>query len=554
MLEKLENKHAYWFFLIFLILIVGLIAYWRVIMHLYLWPAYDTFDLLANAALFAGKGYGYSDLLRPPLLPFLTSIYFMFDGLSIAPILVIDALLYVVGCIGLYLFLKERFTPLISFLGSLLYATSPLILIYAAVGYNDIPSVSIGIWALYLTYLSIKRNSKFFYLAFSVAMLAFLTKYDMALLIFPMFVCILIGWNKIKKPKDIIWGMGLGVLVLVPVLVFFYVKLGNPLYPFMSFFTTSGGSSTSAHFAYNPDPLYFVKNSPYYLGNTALLIIFFTMFAILFHLYKNLDKIRALSWNKVMGDGTKTRLSLALILGIFVVFVITFGKVHYFISEILFFAIIYLIYKVSSQLGWDWSMGLLFLSWFATFFIFHSVYVTKDHRYFIFMVAPIAYFLALTVSFSTERFRFNFKKKNLTLYIFSVILVLSMITFTFAQFESIKTANMDNRVFNEDVSSACNWLMDHDPEYKSKVIYADFWAMFAWHLQMDVGKMPTFRNNTTILLGASDTDFTEEDKKAYDRELNKTNPDYYFFTWGEINFTNYKAIKRFGDVTIYQRK
>jgi hypothetical protein len=67
-------------FLILLILIVGLIAYWRVIMHLYLWPAYDTFDLLANAALFAGKGYGYSDLLRPPLLPFLTSIYFMFDG------------------------------------------------------------------------------------------------------------------------------------------------------------------------------------------------------------------------------------------------------------------------------------------------------------------------------------------------------------------------------------------------------------------------------------------------------------------------------------------
>ncbi len=67
--------------------------------------------------------------------------------------LIIDGLLYILGCVGLYLFLKERFTPLISFLGSLLYATSPLILIYAAVGYNDIPSVSIGIWALYLTYL-----------------------------------------------------------------------------------------------------------------------------------------------------------------------------------------------------------------------------------------------------------------------------------------------------------------------------------------------------------------------------------------------------------------
>jgi 4-amino-4-deoxy-L-arabinose transferase-like glycosyltransferase len=519
-----------------------------------LWPSYDTFDLLANAALFAGKGYGYSDLLRPPVLPFLTSIYFMFDGLSIAPILVIDALLYVVGCVGLYFFLKERFTPLLSFLGSLLYATSPLILIYAAVGYYDVPGVSIGIWALYLTYLGVKRNSKFFYLAFPVAMMAVLTKYDMALLMFPMFACILMNWKRIIKHRDIILGMGLGVLVLVPVLVFFYIKLGNPLYPFMSFFTTSGGSGTTIHFAYNQDPLYFVKYSPYYLGNTALLIIFFTSLALLFHLYKNFDIIRAFSWNKIMGDGPKTRLSLALILGIFAVFLITFGKVHYFISEILFFAIIYLVYKITSKWGCDWSMGLLFLSWFATFFIFHSVYVLKDHRYFIFMVAPLAYFLTLAVSFSTERFKFNFKKKNLTLYIFSVILVLSMITFTFAQFESIKTANMGNRLFNEEVTGACNWLMDHDPEYKSKVIYADYWAMFAWHLQMDVGKMPTFRNNTTILLGAKDANFTEEDKKAYDRELNKINPDYYFFTWGEINFTNYKAIKRYGDVTIYQRK
>ncbi|MGI6483578.1 MAG: glycosyltransferase family 39 protein [Methanobacterium sp.] len=158
---------------------------------MYLWPAYDTYDLLANAALFAGKGIGYSDLLRPPLLPFLTSIYFMFNGLSITPILVVDGFLCIFGSIGLYLFLKERFNPLISFVGSLLYITSPLILVNAAAGYNDIPSVSLGIWALYLTYVGVKRNSKFFYLAFPMAMLAFLTKYNMALLIFPMLLYVL---------------------------------------------------------------------------------------------------------------------------------------------------------------------------------------------------------------------------------------------------------------------------------------------------------------------------------------------------------------------------
>ena len=211
-------------------------------------------------------------------------------------------------------------------------------------------------------------------------------------------------------------------------------------------------------------------------------------------------------------------------------------------------------YRVSSKLGWDISLDLLFLSWFATFFIFHSAYVTKDHRYFIFMVAPITYFLVRGLSFSMETFRYNFKNKNLTLYTFSALLVILMVLFTFAQFESIEKANMGNKVFSEDVRDASNWLKNYDHDYKSKVIYADYWAMFAWFLQMDLGKMPSFRNNQTILLGAGDNNFTAEDKKAYDRELNKTNPDYYFFTWGKINFTNYKAIKSFGDVTIYERK
>jgi hypothetical protein len=102
-------------FLIILLLAVGLITYIRIKMHLYLWPTFDTYDLLANAALFAGKGIGYSDLLRPPLLPFLTSIYFMIDGLNIGAIFVIDGLLCILGYVGIYLFLKERFTPLISF-------------------------------------------------------------------------------------------------------------------------------------------------------------------------------------------------------------------------------------------------------------------------------------------------------------------------------------------------------------------------------------------------------------------------------------------------------
>lgn len=553
---KFKDKHMPWVFLIILILIVGLITYIRINMHLYLWPTFDTYDLLSNAALFAGKGIGYSDLLRPPLLPFLTSIYFMFDGLNIGAIFVIDGLLYILGCVGIYLFLKERFTHLISFLGSLLYATSPLMIIFAAAGYYDIPSVSIGIWAIYLTYLGVKRNSKFFYLAFPVAMLAFLTKYSMSLLIFPIFAYILISRENIKNYKDLILGIFSGSLVLVPVLLFFYTKLGNPIYPFMTFFETSGVLMSAEHFAYNPDSMYFIKYLPHYLGETSFLIIFSTLFALLFHLYKKIGKIETLSWNKVIEKGNKIKLELFLILFIALVMITTFGKIHYLFSEVFFFAIIILINNLLSKLGRDCNVELLFLAWLGTFFIFHSVYLIKDHRYYIFLVAPIVYFLALGVKFTTEKFQFKFKKKNLTLYIFSALIILLMISSTVSRFEAIEKANMDNKVLNENVRDACNWLKNYDPDYKSKVIYADYWSLFAWHLQMDVGKMPTFRNNQTILLGAKDFNFTAEDEKMYDRELNKIKPDYYFYIWGNkrnMTFTNYEAIMRSGSVIIYKR-
>ncbi|HHY00894.1 MAG TPA: glycosyltransferase family 39 protein, partial [Methanothermobacter sp.] len=492
---KSENKHNSWVFLIILVLIVGLITYYRLKMHLYLWPAYDTYDLLANAALFAGKGIGYSDLLRPPLLPFLTSIYFMFHGLNMWVISVIDGILYILGCIGVYLFLKERFTALISFLGGLLYATSPLIIIFAAVGYNDIPSVSIGIWALYFTYLAVKRNPKFFYLAFPVAMLSVLTKYNMALLIFPIFTYILMSRDEIKNTKDIIGGICLGALVLTPVLLFFNAKFGNPIYPFMDFLKTSGSSFSSGHFAYNPDLLYFVKNLPHYLGIPSLLIVFSTLLALLFSSYKKIGKIGTLSWNRI-SEGNNIQIVILLLL--LTILIITFGKLHYMVSEVLFVAVILLTYNIFVTRNWDFGMDLLFLSWFATFFIFHSAYMNKDHRYFIFMAAPIAYFLVRGLTFFTETFQVNFKKKNITLYIFSALLILLMVSSTISRFDDIEKANIDNKEFNENVRDACNWLKNYDPEYKSRVIYADFWAIFAWHLQMDVGKMPTFRNNQTI--------------------------------------------------------
>ena len=99
---------------ILLIIFLIIIAYFRLKIQLNIGPMYDSYDFLSNAALFAGKNIGYS-ALRPPFLSFITSIIFRFEGLSINPIFYVDAIIDVLGVIGLYFFLKLRFNALNSF-------------------------------------------------------------------------------------------------------------------------------------------------------------------------------------------------------------------------------------------------------------------------------------------------------------------------------------------------------------------------------------------------------------------------------------------------------
>ena len=120
-----------------------------------------------------------------------------------------------------------------SFLGGLLYATFPIVIVIFGVGFSDLASVSFSIWAFYFTVLAVKKDSRFFYLAFPFAMFAFLTRYNSALLIFPIFLYIFINKDKINF-KNMIMGIIASILIIIPVFIFFYEKFGNMLYPFIN--------------------------------------------------------------------------------------------------------------------------------------------------------------------------------------------------------------------------------------------------------------------------------------------------------------------------------
>lgn len=549
-----------WIFLVILIGIITIYLYYKIKLQIDIGPISDTFDFLADASLFAGKGFGYTDLNRPPVLPFLTSIFFIFGSPSIWPIFVVDGVMYIFGCIGIYLFFKERFDPLMSFIGSLLFATFPLMLTFAGVGYNDVSGVAVAVWAIYLTYLAVNRDSKYFFLSFPMAMLAFLTRFNNALIIFPIFLYILINRDKIKSLKNVVIGMLLSSLILIPVFLFFNAKFGNPIYPFLSFYTSSSGSGYTGfteHFAYNPDSLYFLKNLPVYIGAQSALIIVFTALAFAIHLFRIWKKSRSgdILWSLKISS-MKINFKLPILLLALFSFLITFGNVHYMISEVIFFVVIYLVFLILRDHKIDLDTDLLFFSWFMAFFIFQSVYLAKDHRYIITMYAPLAYFLIRGLYWASAELKVNFNNRNITKYLIACILVIMMVFSLFTQIPAVEKGNQKNKLFNKESKQASLWLINYDPNYKSKVVYADLSPYFAWHLQMNVKQMPLYKDNQTLYVGGiKDYNLTEEDYMAFKMELERINPDYYFSAlWDRMNFTSsYEPIVTIGNVTIFKR-
>ncbi|MCZ3364917.1 MULTISPECIES: glycosyltransferase family 39 protein [Methanobacterium] len=553
--HKLFKKYSGHILLAVLVIIVSLITYYRVKIQMDLGPIWDTYDFLSNALLFAGQGTGYSDLTRPPVLPFLTSILFRLGYTSSISIFIVDGLLFIFGVIGLFLLLKLQFNDILSFLGSLLYATFPIIISFVGVGLSDIPSVSFAIWTIYFTILAVKKNSKFFYLSFPLMMLTFLTRYPSALLIFPVLFYILIN-RKSVEIKDIIIGISSSLLLLIPVLIFFYEVFGNPFYSFLNFFGSSSATVSTNYSAYNPDILYFIKNLPLFIGDQLVTIIFIIILCFgVYLLFKSKkafkSKIKLFntpSLNKI------TVIKLILFIILTLAFVGTFGKLYYMGSEILFFAMAYLLYDLVKNLNINnIDIHLLVFAWFMAFFIFHSAYSVKDYRYFVTMAPAVAYFLILSINQIYGKLEFKIKNINVTSYLFSIILIIIIISSTMSCLSSVQETNNNLKIIDQNMKSASQWLINYDPNYETKTVYSDLWPYSGWYLKMNIGMMPIFRDDQMYYTGTNDHNFSQQDSIAANNYLVRNNVYYCFSTLQKLNLTSYKPIKQIGKTVIYKR-
>ncbi|AUB56984.1 hypothetical protein BK008_00710 [Methanobacterium sp. MZ-A1] len=523
---------------IILVFFVALIAYYRVQIQIEIGPIWDTFDFLSNAMYFAGQGFGYTDLTRPPFFPFLTSLIFRLSVVSESVIFYLDASFLVFGAIGLYLFFRIKFEAMESFLGSLLFSSFPVVILFTGVGLTDIPSVALSIWALYATVLAVKKNPLFFYFSFPLAMLAFLTRYPAGFIIFPIFFYLVINRHDVSL-KNMIGGILLSLLPGLIVLVFFYNQFGNPLGPFSSFYGSTQKAWSTTYVYYHPDPLYFLKNILSYIGVGGMAIILGSVLSAFIGL---LTKFKTVKLNFKQFSPSKlshhTKIKVLALFLLFSLFIITFAWTQYFITEIIFLVFCFvLFYTLRNGNIKDLDIYILFVSWFVAFFIFHSVYAVKDDRYFITMAPALTYFLILGFSQIKRLWGLESKYKNMAHNIFAVILVFMMLVAAADYIQGIYDHESQNVVELNDIKMASQWLKVNDPQYFDKNISSDQWPYFSWYLKTNVKQVQLSNNN-----------------KDYENNLNTDNANYFLTVKEGLNLTNYQLIKQFGYVTIYKRQ
>ncbi|MCK9151777.1 glycosyltransferase family 39 protein [Methanobacterium alcaliphilum] len=534
-------------FLISLTVIVSLIAFYRVKMQFFIGPPWDTYAFLSNALYFAGKSIGYVEIERPPFLSVLVSLVFRFNYISESVIYYVDAVIFVFGVIGLFLLLNLRFDKLKSFFGAMFYACSPVVLLWVGTGYTDIAGVSFTIWAVFLTVLATNKNSKFFYLAFPLLMISFLTRYNMAFIILPLIFCIISTKNLLKHLKNIIISALLSLLILTPFLILYYITYGDPFFPFIS--TLSLTESLQAEkVAYIADNLYYLKNIPnfalYYakiMPNLTYTLFIIPIAGILFYVYniikRNFKRVK--TQNKVLNafdlGKKRNRIKYILLTILVIAFVVSFNKFSYITTDLIFFLLCILIYNIFRDSERFLALDLTIAIWLVAFLAFHSSYGVKVDRYFLTMIAPLSYFLVLGFSEITDKLIFNVKNVNVTNLIVYPLLILLLISSSFTYVQEIPSNDefTETMNVNKDINNLASWYVKNVKDDGNKKIVSDYWPALSWILKRNVHIMSSYTNQSYII--------NDLEKNGYD----------YYFSSKDIDSPYYDVVKEIGMFKLY---
>lgn len=528
----------------------------------------DVFFYLNNALFYAGYDTGLANTRGlSPLIPMITSIFFRMGFISDGTIIIVSSVFYIFSALGMYFLLRLRFDEVLSFTGSMILSTFPLIIVWVTKGMLDIPGLCFSIWSVYFMLLAFRKNTKYFYIAFPLVALGFFTRFTVVLMI----PVLLIQFFMVKKPityikenlKDILIGVGFGTLVFAIFIgIYQYLNIG------MFFLSQGQDISASTHavidttynniFYYKDNFLIYMGANhfiPYSLKPGAFNIsqmqwigghpsrisyLFLTILIVGAIIY--LTKLFS-SQNREIMKNKKNKICLAIFIVGTAIFVLTFIKISIIFSIIIISLALLALYRGLYETDMDdFPLDFIMIYWFVvnlSFFTYHHI---KVDRYFIPMFPAIVYYIILSLALIFDKLKsIRYMDKIKVIAPIALICIILLCTGIYAMGNSPHT--FDNQMHPNFESAASEekavgeWLVNHDPQYINKTIWADRGGDMSFILKMQIDSYEKQSN---------ETNFTDE--------MVKNNVDYFIAKDNKTIKEPFTKIYQNGEVYLYSNK
>ena len=528
----------------------------------------DVFFYLNNALFYAGYDTGLIDTRGlSPLIPMITSIFFRMGFISDGTIIIVSSVFYIFTALGMYFLLRLRFNEVLSFTGSMILSTFPLMIVWVTKGMLDIPGLCFSIWSVYFMILAFKKNTKYFYIAFPLVVLGFFTRFTVFLMIPVLLIQFFLEDNPFQyiksNIKNILGGISVGgIIFAIFIGIYHYMNIG------MFFLSQGQGISESTHAvidtSYN-NIFYYTNNFLIYLGTRKFIpyslkpgslhipemqwhggypsIISYILLAILLvGLVLYLKRLLS-SENRELLKKDNNKLKLAIFVIGLAIFLFTFIKISILLSLIIISLSLLALYRLLYKGNVDYfAFDFIMIFWFAVNFAFFTYHHIKVDRYFIPMLPVVTYYIILSMDLIFTKLKsVRYMDKIKVIAPIGLICLILLCSGVYAMGNSPHT--FDNQMHPNFASAASEekavgeWLIKHDPEYMNKTIWADRGGDMSFLLKKEVPSCEKTSN---------ETNFTSE--------MVKNNVSYFIAKDNKTIGEPYTKIYQNGEVYLYYYK
>ena len=528
----------------------------------------DVFFYLNNALFYAGYDVGLTDTRGlSPLIPMITSIFFRMGFVSDGTIIIVSSVFYIFSALGMYFLLRLRFDEVLSFTGSMLLSTFPLIIVWITKGMLDIPGLCFSIWSVYFMMLAFKKSTRYFYVAFPLVIFGCFTRYT----VFLMVPVLLIQFFLMKNPlsyiktniKDILIGMGLGAAVFAAFIgIYQYLNIDlfflsqgqgisestqatiNTTYNNIFYYKNNFliYLSTQRFIPYSLKPGAYLLNEMHWIGGYPTKISYIYLATLIIGLVLYLKKLFSSENRKILKNKNEI-LKLTIFLIGLAIFLFTFIKVSIILSIIIISISLLALYRALYKTDIDYfSFDFIMIYWFVINFAFFTFHQIKVDRYFIPMLPVVAYFIILSIELIFDKLKnIQYMDKIKIIVPIALICVILLCSGIYAMKNSPRT--FDNQMHPNFETAASEekavgeWLINHDPQYQNKTIWADRGEDMSFILKMNLLPYEKVSN---------ESNFTEE--------MVKNHVDYFIAKDNKTINEPYEKIYQNGEVNLYSYK